>query len=362
MVDTVSAWFAEHPLYDSAGQPIVVPEWSFPGRGRVQGQLTRAKDILDRAEKVLGALPLRGPPGRVVGHHRGEAHRGGPGPRLRRALRRLRRVRGRLRRRPPARAVRVAARRGPARLRLRPPGHRLDPLRRGHPPPVVRDQRPGPDHAGGRTGPTREDRLRAQVLAPERQLAAFDLENTLIASNVVASYAWLASRRLSPPDRITFVAPPCATPRAGWPQDRRDRSDFLRFFYRHYEGAPVDQLEEDSAEMFSRLLLTKSFPAAIRRVREHRASATAPCSSPVPSTWWWPRWPRCSTTSSRPSCDATAGCSPASCSTCPPPARPGPRPSWTTPPPTTWTCAKRWPTPTRPATCPCSTWSASPWP
>ena len=29
-------------------------------------------------------------------------------------------------------------------------------------------------------------RLRKQVLAPERQLAAFDLENTLIASNVVA--------------------------------------------------------------------------------------------------------------------------------------------------------------------------------
>ena len=48
--------------------------------------------------------------------------------------------------------------------------------------------------------------------------------------------------------------------------DRLDRSDFLRFFYRRYEGAPVDQIDEDAAEMFSDLILTKSFPAAIRRV------------------------------------------------------------------------------------------------
>ena len=55
-----SGWFTEHPLYDTKGQPIVVPEWTFPGRGRVQGQLKRAKTSLERAERVLQALPLRG--------------------------------------------------------------------------------------------------------------------------------------------------------------------------------------------------------------------------------------------------------------------------------------------------------------
>src|SRR5690606_38828500 len=53
--------------------------------------------------------------------------------------------------------------------------------------------------------------------------------------------------------------------------DREDRSDFLRQFYRRYEGAPIEQIAEDSAEMLSQLILTKSFPGAIRRVREHRA-------------------------------------------------------------------------------------------
>src|SRR4029079_1995699 len=53
--------------------------------------------------------------------------------------------------------------------------------------------------------------------------------------------------------------------------DRRDRSDFLRHLYRRYEGASVEQIAPHALEMFSDLIITKSFPAAIRRVREHRA-------------------------------------------------------------------------------------------
>ena len=53
--------------------------------------------------------------------------------------------------------------------------------------------------------------------------------------------------------------------------DRVDRGDFLRYFYRRYEGAAWTSCSEDSWELSSDLLLTKSFPAGIRRVREHRA-------------------------------------------------------------------------------------------
>ena len=53
--------------------------------------------------------------------------------------------------------------------------------------------------------------------------------------------------------------------------DRKDRGDFLRFFYRRYEDAPVSQIDEDAAELLTNLILTKSFPAGSRRVREHRA-------------------------------------------------------------------------------------------
>ncbi len=123
---------------------------------------------------------------------------------------------------------------------------------------------------GGRVGEKREDRLRRQVLDPARHFAAFDLENTLIASNVVASYSWLATRRLPQEDRVRFVLQTLREAPALLALDKRDRSDFLRHFYRRYEGADVAQLEADAVEMFSDLILTKSFPAAIRRVREHR--------------------------------------------------------------------------------------------
>ncbi|HEX7167921.1 MAG TPA: SDR family oxidoreductase, partial [Acidimicrobiales bacterium] len=60
LVDLVHDFFTEHPLYDSEGQPIVVPEWSFPGRGRVQRQLQRATKAIETAERAASLLPIRG--------------------------------------------------------------------------------------------------------------------------------------------------------------------------------------------------------------------------------------------------------------------------------------------------------------
>ena len=60
LVDNVRAWFTEHPLYDAEGQPILVPEWQFPARGRVKEQLERARSVIGKTERVLQALPLRG--------------------------------------------------------------------------------------------------------------------------------------------------------------------------------------------------------------------------------------------------------------------------------------------------------------
>ena len=270
LVDNVSGFFTEHPVYDTAGQPILVPEWSFPGRGRVQGQLTRAKKVIDAGEKALGSLPLRGTQARwsaTLEDRKEDVERALAYVELYGAY---------------AECEAIYSVDGLIAL-----WDRLDDDDRAafcfdpavidwdryateiHLPSVVEHARVRTT-PGGRSGPTRAERLRRQVLAPERQLAAFDLENTIIASNVVASYAWLATRRLPADDRLRFVAQTLAEAPSLLAQDRRDRSDFLRFFYRRYKGAPVAQIDEDAAEMFSELLLAKSFPAAIRRVREHR--------------------------------------------------------------------------------------------
>src|SRR5690606_8556720 len=60
LVSNVREWFTQNPIYDADGQPIVVPDWTFPGRNRVQTQLERAKAAIEKAEAVIAALPLRG--------------------------------------------------------------------------------------------------------------------------------------------------------------------------------------------------------------------------------------------------------------------------------------------------------------
>jgi len=125
----------------------------------------------------------------------------------------------------------------------------------------------------GRTRTTdRSERLRRQVLDPRRQVAAFDLENTLIASNVVESYSWLATRRLDPRERLRYTVRTLAETPGLLRMDRRDRTDFLRHFYRRYADAPIDQIEVDVDAMLTGLILRKSFPEGLRRVREHRAA------------------------------------------------------------------------------------------
>ena len=60
LVGLCEEWFTERPLYDKQGQPIVVPKWSFPGRGKVQGELRRAAKVLGVAERLVNTLPIRG--------------------------------------------------------------------------------------------------------------------------------------------------------------------------------------------------------------------------------------------------------------------------------------------------------------
>jgi HAD superfamily hydrolase (TIGR01490 family) len=271
LVKLIREWFTEHPLYDADGQPIMVPEWSFPGRGRVQQQLTRASKAMDLAERVVGSLPIRGRQAawmaaleekhlladRALGYV--ELYGAYTETEARYRVDRLLALWDRM-----DEDDRQT--------------YCLDPalvdwdhyVREIHLPSIV-------EHARVRTTPgksiqpSRVDRARKAILSPDRHLAAFDLENTLIAANVVDSYAWLASRHLPAAERVAFVADLVREAPALLALDRRDRGDFLRSFYRRYEDAPVARLQDDGWELFHDQLLSKSFPAAIARVRRHRA-------------------------------------------------------------------------------------------
>ena len=271
LVDLVRSWFNDHPVYDERNQPISVPEWSFPGRGRVVRQLGRARKSLDLGERVLNVLPLRGKHADLsadLEERKEQLERANGYVELYGAyaecealyqLERMYALWDSLDQRDQSdfcmdprvldwptyvQSIHLPAMVKQARLKMAP---------------------------GAKSSESRSTRLRKQVLSPERQLAVFDLENTLIASNVVASYAWLATRHLNTTDRVSFTLKTLREAPTLLSLDRQDRSDFLRYFYRRFEGAPVELMARDSREMLSDLLITKSFPAGIRRVRQHRA-------------------------------------------------------------------------------------------
>ncbi|MDA8291419.1 MAG: HAD-IB family phosphatase [Actinomycetota bacterium] len=271
LVDLCESWFTERPLYDAKGQPIVVPTWSFPGRGKVQGELRRAAKGLRAVERAVSMLPVRGELAEKV-----------TGLEEKRQL--------------AERALGYVELYGSyteteARFRVDRTlalyesldehdraAFCFDPgvvdweryVNEVHLPSVV-------EHARVRTAPgrrvsaTREERARAAILTDEPRCVVFDLEQTLVNSNVVESYAWLATRHLSPLRRARLAVELVAEGPRLLAVDRRDRTDFLRSFYRRYEGAPADRVRQDAWELFSDLILTRSFPEGLQRVREHRS-------------------------------------------------------------------------------------------
>ncbi|MCU1495215.1 MAG: hypothetical protein JWO62_2979 [Acidimicrobiaceae bacterium] len=271
LVDLCEQWFTERPLYDAKGQPIVVPTWSFPGRGKVQGELRRAAKGLRAAERIVSMLPVRGELAEKVSaleEKRVLAERALGYVELYGAY-----------------SETEARFRIDRTLELYESLDELDQKAFCFDPAIVDWERyvtevhlPSVvDHARVRTSPgkrvsaSREERARKAILSSEPRCAVFDLEQTLINSNVVESYAWLATRHLSPIRRAQLALELAAEGPRLLAVDRRDRSDFLRSFYRRYEGAPVERIRSDAWELFSDLILTRSFPDGLQRVREHRA-------------------------------------------------------------------------------------------
>jgi HAD superfamily hydrolase (TIGR01490 family) len=270
LVSLAQDWFGRHPLYDERGQPISVPEWSFPGRGRVQRQLRQATRIMGAAERGLTMVPFRRKQAewaakledrqtlaeRALGYV--ELYGAYTETEARYRIDHL---------------LVLWERLGPEDQA----GFCFDPavidwahyVAEVHFPSVVERGRVRTSPVRP-SGPNRETRMRSAVLSSDRQLAVFDLEHTLIASNVVDSYAWLASRHIEADRRVGFVADLIGSAPRWLALDRRDRGDFLRSFYRRYEGASVDQVRADAMDLFHQFLLPRSFPSGLARVRHHR--------------------------------------------------------------------------------------------
>jgi HAD superfamily hydrolase (TIGR01490 family) len=118
--------------------------------------------------------------------------------------------------------------------------------------------------AGGR--PKRELPRRTDVLA------VFDLERTVVDSNIVEQYLWVRSsgfRKAAWPKEAADLL----TSLPGYLRaERRDRSEFIRAFLRRYRGMPMTRLEKVVQRGYADTMLRHTSADAVARIIEHRAA------------------------------------------------------------------------------------------
>src|SRR4029079_6408864 len=118
-------------------------------------------------------------------------------------------------------------------------------------------------------------RERPTVKLREREepvLAVFDMEGTIITSNVVESYVWTRMADLPSEEWPAELVSVFGRVPAYLQIDRRDRGDFLRTFFRRYEGASVAGVNRLIDHHVGEFMLQKASAAVIRRIRDHRAA------------------------------------------------------------------------------------------
>lgn len=105
---------------------------------------------------------------------------------------------------------------------------------------------------------------------PGTVLAAFDLDGTVMRTNVIETYLWLRLPEMSLSARMGELAKVIGQLPNYLGAERKDRGVFLRQVYRRYEGANLAELERFVDEKVTPFVLDRTSPEAVRRIREHK--------------------------------------------------------------------------------------------
>ncbi|MFN2613419.1 MAG: HAD-IB family hydrolase [Actinomycetota bacterium] len=103
-------------------------------------------------------------------------------------------------------------------------------------------------------------------------LAVFDVEGTIVDTNVVEAYLWLRMAEQDGVERARTVAVTAWKIPSLLKAERHDRGEFLRLFYRQYQDADPASVRALAAERLGDLFLRKLSPDAVRRIRDHKAA------------------------------------------------------------------------------------------
>lgn len=257
--DIVREYFLENPLRDSGGRPVQPAEWSFPGRRRVENGLKLELATIKVASKLVARMP--------EGHMASDARQ-----RLARAEKRARmslyysRIYGAYAN---MKATFSTARTAKLYKELSDEDQEEFPfditqldwkkwLHEAHLPALT-------------TKPGRKKRKKVEE-EPREVAAIFDVDGTLVGSNVVSYYAWLRMQELSPMMRPLWLAAFLPKIPYYWALDKVSRTHFNRAFYKNYQGWKPARARQLGHESFAGFTLDRIYPGALERLREHKAA------------------------------------------------------------------------------------------
>ena len=263
LYEHVRSYFRLHPLPEpDSGEAVGVPIWDFPGRTKLERRLRTAERAVSAADRTLERIPRSERTRALVGKV----------AKAKREVEFIRRYADLYGSYTEAEVIYT----DDAMLALHRSLHPEDRAELGFDSTVIDWRHDLEDvHCPSVTVLLRQRRpARAEpmVMIAERPATAavFDLEGTIVTSNVVENYLWLRLADLPVwewPGELADVARRLPGYLAA---DRRDRGDFLRAFYRRYAGASVEGVEQLIADQMGEVLLRRVSSAAIRRIRAHR--------------------------------------------------------------------------------------------
>ena len=103
-------------------------------------------------------------------------------------------------------------------------------------------------------------------------VAIFDLDGTIMSTNVIEQYLWSRLPELSPVGQIAEVGHVARRLPGYLLAEQRDRGDFLRAVYRRYRGLDLAALEQRVDTTMAPHILSRLSPDALDRIQQHRAA------------------------------------------------------------------------------------------
>jgi fatty acyl-CoA reductase len=260
LYDIVRDYFIQNPLRDSSGRPIQVPEWSFPGRRRVEGQLKMELAGL----KVAGILAARMPEGHMASDARQRIARAEKRAKMSLYYSRIYGAYANM-------TSTFASSRTEALYTALPPEDR-----EAFPFDIAdidwRAWMQGAHLPALTTRPSRKKRRKTTAEKPGEVAAIFDVDGTIVGSNVVSYFAWLRMRELPAALRPLWLAGFLTKVPYYWGLDKLSRAHFNRAFYKNYAGWKPSRARHLGQESFAGFTLDRIFPEALQQLRDHKAA------------------------------------------------------------------------------------------